>query len=116
MSHSDKALLQHILDETDFIELETNSISRDFFLSDRKTQKAFSRSIEIIGEAVKNLSKSLVEQYPNVEWRSIAGMRDKLIHGYFSVNYTLVWDVAVNEIPKLRQTVEGILKGKPDIL
>ena len=102
MYHSDKQLLQHIFDEIRFLELEVNNLTEETFLADEKSQRAFARSIEIIGEAVKNISEETIVKNPSIEWRKITGMRDKLIHGYFSVNYKLVWDVAKNLIPKLK--------------
>jgi uncharacterized protein with HEPN domain len=103
MYHSDDQLIQHIFDEILFLEKETEGLTEEEFLNDAKSQRAFARSIEIIGEAVKNLSEELVSKNNQIEWRKIAGMRDKLIHGYFSVNYRLVWDVAKNVIPKFKQ-------------
>jgi uncharacterized protein with HEPN domain len=111
MFHSDKQLLQHIFDEIMFLEDEVNRLTEATFLDDAKSQRAFARSIEIIGEAVKNISEETVINNPSIEWRKIAGMRDKLIHGYFSVNYKLVWDVAKNIIPKLKIQLYSILEN-----
>lgn len=115
MFHSDKELFQHILDEISFLEGEASIATKEEFLIDPKSQRAFVRSIEIVGEAVKNLSSEITLRYPSVEWRNIAGMRDKLIHGYFAVNYKIVWDVAVNEIPLLRKHLEKIMAENPVI-
>jgi uncharacterized protein with HEPN domain len=109
MYHSDNQLLQHILDEIKFIETEVKILTEEKFLNDDKSQRAFARSLEIIGEAVKNLSEETINLHSEIEWRKIAGMRDKLIHGYFSVNYKLVWDVAKNVIPNLKQQLQSII-------
>jgi uncharacterized protein with HEPN domain len=61
------------------------------------------RSIEIIGEASKKVSSGLKNQYPVVEWRAMAGMRDRLIHNYFGVDYDIVWDVVITKIPILQK-------------
>ncbi|GGB63405.1 hypothetical protein GCM10011409_45580 [Lentibacillus populi] len=64
----------------------------------------------VIGEATKNIPVEIRKMNPQVEWRKMAGMRDMMIHGYFSINYRIVWDVVQNKIPTLRQQVEQLLK------
>ena len=109
MYRSNEDLYNHIFDEIIFLESETGTMTKEAFLKDEKTQRAFARSIEIIGEAVKNISNDIIIKYKGVPWRNIAGMRDKLIHGYFSVDYEIVWDVAKNIIPEFKNQLIKIM-------
>lgn len=69
------------------------------------------RSLEVIGEAAKNVPDTFRAQHPLVEWRGMAGMRDRLIHNYFGVDFELVWDVVQHRIPELRRGIAAILDG-----
>ena len=113
MYRSNEDLFKHIFDEIIFLESETADMTKAQFLKDAKAQRAFARSIEIIGEAVKNISNDVVTTYKEVPWRNIAGMRDKLIHGYFSVDYEIVWDVAKNIIPEFKCRLIEIMNENP---
>ncbi|EPF36190.1 HepT-like ribonuclease domain-containing protein [Treponema denticola] len=115
MYRSNEELFKHIFDEIVFLESETGTITKEVFLKDEKTQRAFARSIEIIGEAVKNISNDVIIKYKEVPWRNIAGMRDKLIHGYFSVDYEIVWDVAKNIIPEFKNQLIKIMNAEKKI-
>lgn len=67
------------------------------------------RSLEVIGEAVKQLSENTKSQRPEIPWRQIAGMRDRLIHGYFTVNLEGVWNAGMRDVPKLKEAVLYLL-------
>lgn len=102
--------LQHILTEADYIVEQSADLERDEFLADETLKRAFVRSIEIIGEATKHVSDDFRKLHPEFEWRSMAGMRDRLIHGYFGVDYELVWDVVINKVPLLRGQLVDLLR------
>jgi uncharacterized protein with HEPN domain len=102
--------LRHILDEVNYIVEHTRTIVRQEFMQDATLQRAVVRSLEIIGEATKHIPNEFRAKYPKVDWRSMAAMRDKLIHDYFGVDYEIVWDVVTQKIPALQQEIEQILQ------
>ena len=106
----DKVYLEHIQDCIKQIMDYTHEGKSDFML-DRKTQDAVVRNLEIIGEAVKNISPELKTLYPQLPWQNMAGMRDKLIHEYFGVNLELVWGVVENNLLTVDATISHILKA-----
>jgi len=80
------------------------------FLEDIKTQDAVARNIEIIGEAVKNISSDFKRKHNNINWRSIAGMRDKIIHFYFGIKWDIIWDVVKNKLPDFKDEIKSSCK------
>lgn len=86
MSRSQLEYLRHILDEAEYLVAHSQGISREQFMRDETLKRAFVRSIEIIGEASKQVPEALRQKYPHIEWRAMAAMRDKLVHEYFGVD------------------------------
>jgi uncharacterized protein with HEPN domain len=104
MNERDRLFLKHILDAIADIETFTAD-GHVGFVTDRKTQSAVVRQLEIIGEAVKNLSSTLTARESAVPWRQIAGTRDRLIHAYFSVDLDAVWAMIEQDLPALKVQV-----------
>ena len=110
MSRSAIDYLRHILDETEYLENRAKGLTKDEFLLDETLKRAFVRSLEIIGEAVKQVPDEFRYQHSHLDWRAMAGMRDRLIHGYFGVDYEIVWDVVINKVPVLSQQIRKMLR------
>ena len=109
-----RVFLNHILDEINFLIEETKKIKFEQFMKDELLKRACTRSLEIIGEAVKNLSPDFRKKYKDIEWKKIAGMRDKIIHYYFGVNWDVVWAMIKNQLSKLKEQIEKILNEVKD--
>ena len=105
----DLVFMKHILDEAEFLMKNYQHIELQDLLEDEVLQRACLRSLEVIGEATKNLSDEFKASHPEIEWRKIAGMRDKLVHHYFGVDWEVVWIVLVDKIPPLREDVKGLI-------
>ncbi len=103
-----------MLDETSYLIEQSRGLTKAQFVEDETLKRAFVRSIEIIGEASKKLPEETRRKYPQVEWRAVAGMRDRLIHGYFDTDYDIVWDVVVNKVPTLQQEVVRIIRKESE--
>lgn len=102
--------LLHIRDAVERI-VDYTRDGKGCFLADSRTQDAVIRNLEIIGEATKQLSEDLKAQRPEVPWKRVAGMRDKMIHDYFGVDLEIVWGVVENHVPVLKNAIAALLTG-----
>lgn len=112
---ADRDLLGDILEALRRARSYTAGQSYEQFLADTKTQDAVIRTLEILGEATKKLSLSLRESHPEVPWKSMAGVRDKLIHDYFGVNIDIVWQIVQDQLPALAEQIMAVLQDEPRI-
>src|SRR3972149_566223 len=105
----DKAYL-HIIDAVSDIKRFMEGLTKEEFFENKEKQYAVLRALEIIGEATKNLSKEMKAKHSEIQWKDIAGMRDKLIHEYFGVNLNLVWETVKKNIPELEKKISEMLR------
>jgi uncharacterized protein with HEPN domain len=101
-----KDILQNMQDAEEFV----RGFSYEQFTGDKRTFNAVVRSLEVIGEAAKNIPDEICREYPSVPWKEMAGMRDKVIHFYFGVNKEAVWIAVKERVPAVRPMVEKIMQ------
>ena len=109
MSKEPKEFLRHIQDECSYLITISQNLDYNSFLDDETLKRAVVRSLEIIGEATKKIPADFKVNHNSVQWKNMAGMRDRLIHDYIGVNYSIVWDVIKNKIPELNNQINQVL-------
>ena len=113
MSKVPAEYLKHIQDEISFILSATEKVSgKEDFINNEILKRAIVRNLEIIGEATKKVPADFKLKWDKVKWKEMAGMRDRLIHDYMGVNYSIVWDVIRNKIPDLHEQKTKVLEDK----
>jgi uncharacterized protein with HEPN domain len=114
MSNEFLDYVEDIIDAMDKAEIAVAGITFEHFRDDFIINFAVARALEIVGEATKRLPEEVRLAYPVVPWRAMAGMRDRIIHGYDNVNMHIMWDVVKQEIPKIKPHLQQILQDYED--
>ena len=109
MSKEPLEYIKHIADECSYIISVSENLSKSAFLNDETLKRAIVRSLGVIGEATKKVPVDFKDKWNSIQWKNMAGMRDRLIHDYIGINYLIVWDVIKNKIPELDNQVKEIL-------
>jgi uncharacterized protein with HEPN domain len=109
MKKDDSVYLRHILDAIALIEEYTKGMSENEFLANSMAHDAVVRQIEIIGEAARNISNDFREKHSKIPWGKMTGVRNKIIHEYFNVNYSIVWDTVQDDLHVLKDSIKKIL-------
>lgn len=110
MKRNHKLFVKDILDCIEKIDEFIGSMDFEKFTEDDKTKSAVVRKLEIIGEATKNIPKQIRQKYRELPWADMAGMRDKIAHFYFGIDYTIVWEVIKERLPEIKPIIQKILK------
>jgi len=108
MKRDEIVFLEDILREISKIEESTKNLSEKNFIDNLDIKDATLRRIEVIGEAVKNISDKTRKKYPEVEWNKVAGTRDVLIHAYFGVLDSIIWNIIKRDIPIIKKQIQKI--------
>jgi uncharacterized protein with HEPN domain len=112
MSKDPIEFLKHIADKCTYLLSISKELTKDTFLDDETLKRAVVRSLEIVGEATKKIPADFKVKWSSIQWKSMAGMRDRVIHDYMGVNYSIVWDVLINKIPELNAQIQEVLIGE----
>jgi uncharacterized protein with HEPN domain len=107
---SDKVRLQHILDAINEIENYVKSISFDEFSKSSEKKFASVKQLEIIGEAANRINKETKSKHPEVEWTKIIALRNILVHDYYVIDETIVWNIITVDLPKLKNQISSLAK------
>jgi uncharacterized protein with HEPN domain len=110
MKRDYRLFIKDILEAIEDIEVFVGKMSFDSFHADKKTRSAIVRELEVIGEAAKNVPASVRSKYKELPWKDMAGMRDKISHFYFGIDYQIVWEVIRKKLPIVKPVIKKMLK------
>lgn len=110
MNHEFLDYVEDIIDAMGKAEITIRDIDFDMFSENFIRNFAVARALEIVGEAAKRLPPGIREAYPEIPWREMAGMRDRIIHGYDNVNLQIMWDVVKKDIPRIKPLLQKVLQ------
>lgn len=102
-------LLKHILKECNYLIIESEANTFDELIADERLTRAVCRSLEIIGEASNKIHPDIKSKYPYISWRELSDLRNKIIHQYFGIDYDIIWNIIITDVPELKIDVEQII-------
>ncbi|HMJ46751.1 MAG TPA: DUF86 domain-containing protein [Ferruginibacter sp.] len=102
-------LIEDIIDSGIKILEYTNTLSFEDFMNDEKTVDAVIRNFEIIGEAANRLPQDLKDQYPDIDWNRIRGFRNRIVHDYFGIDYSIVWEIKTSFLPEIISKLKSVI-------
>jgi len=105
-----RLFVEDILESIELIERYVEDMELDYFKKDRKTIDAVVRNFEIIGEASKYIPDDVKNKYLDVDWKGMAGLRNRIAHEYFGISLTIVWHIIKQELPRLKEQMKQILE------
>ena len=106
----DRVYLRHILDEITFLRRISQGRTLDDLVNDDYFAHAVRSAIEVIGEATKNVPDLIKKRNPDIPWREMAALRDRIIHGYFRIDYSVVWSVIIQDLPEIEPKISALLE------
>lgn len=109
-----KLFIEDILESIELIESYVAGMDFDNFKDDRKTVDAVVRNFEIIGEASRNIPDEIKNKHQDIDWKGMVGLRNRIAHGYFGINLTIIWEILKKELPPLKEKIKQILEKESE--
>lgn len=109
MKKDEAVFLRHMLDAIESIEEYTRGVSFERFMADPEKQDAVVRRLEIVGEAARNVPSEFQERHDEMPWADVIALRNRIVHAYFAINLSIVWDVVQHDLPRLKDQLETLL-------